>query len=109
MQIVFKHDVGDCTMKGKRLPEVVVGEAKNVFKRAKVNLLKLLTTKQRRQLSSKQWLTISQDFEGGIALLWARLEVKWSYASKLPVLWAGMVHSDENIARKLGRGRETVR
>ena len=33
--------------------------------------------------------------------MWAGLEVKLSDASKLPVIWAGLVHSDEAVARRL--------
>ena len=97
----FKHDIGDCKIKGKQLPEIVAGETKTIFDRAERSVLKLLAVQQRTRLTAKQWLTLSKDFESGIALLWAGLEVKLNYASKLPVLLAGMVHSDEDVARKV--------
>jgi hypothetical protein len=44
---------------------------------------------------------LSVYFESGKTLMWAGLEVKLSYASKLPVILAGLVHSDEAVARRL--------
>ena len=101
LQKVFQHDLGDCPMKGKRLQELIAGEAKNIFNRVCRSLLKRLTKALRVRLSASQWLTLSVDFESGKTLMWAGLEVKLSYASKLPVILAGLVHSDEAVARRL--------
>jgi hypothetical protein len=84
LRAAFHHSAGTCSMKGKRLPELVAGSFNQYFDRVCEVALTELMMGCRVHLSEEQWAIVLQNFEAGKAVLWGGLKVKTDFVKRLP-------------------------
>ena len=86
-------------MKGRRLPELIVGKLMEVYGDLCSSVLTAIIAEERHALSSEQWSILFGDFERARSLLEAGLQVKLDWTRQLPYTLAAACHHDLVLAR----------
>ena len=103
LRAAFHHSAGTCSMKGKRLPELVAGSFNQYFDRVCEVALTELMMGCRVHFSEEQWAIVLQNFVAGKAVSWGGFKVKTNFVKRLPWQLAGIAHYDESTARQIAR------
>ena len=89
-----------CSMRGKRLPELVAGDLRSQLHGLMTQEATAIEMGMSLSLSPEQKLAAVQDWEAGRAHLLYLLDAKLDWTSKLPWSLAGLAHHDPVVWRK---------